>query len=1212
MHQAHVVILTAISLEYQAAKQVDAGAWEGSRWEEAMGPNALPVAFRTFRGKGGRPLRVMVAQSGDMGGVAAVNALVQLVDKYKPRCVAMCGVCAGHPGKTNLGDVIAPERLFFHDTGKREPDGVKQDLKMYNLRDDWKVALEHFDFAARFQNEHWWKKRPVPYEWQENWVLAMLQQGVADPAAHPEREMCCPQWGTVIKALWQSGHVQPGTLSITEEGRGRIRAILIEHLHRFPDLSPAGEVLPFKVHVAPMGSGNHVVEDEQIWDFISEHMRKTLGLDMESAAIGAVAHAQRDKHLETVVMKGVMDFANHGRDDQFKQFAARASAECLIAFLRAQIDVEVIPGVDDLLALGTEERLPEDPPPSALLQARYQVIPFHERGREVLLAELERWSDTEPPVAARLLHAEGGAGKTRLAIEWIRRRRALGWAAGFLPKDVPGDWFERLWGLGQQVVVVIDYAGSRSDLRAVLLRMVRYAQQGGAGALRRVRLLMLARNAGDWWQSLRQSDAALEAWLGVTPPWELTPLASEVDERERVFHEAAEHFARRKGMVYDRRTSVSLADIRFRRVLYLHMAALATVEGLEFKTNDLMKVVLDHEERFWETRAGLGELERSFQKTMARQVVAAATLRGGIADFGEAVRMTERILGHTLADESRELLVLLHRVYERNGAVSSMFLPGLEPDLLGEGMVLRVAAPELQEARPPADWIERVFPLEEETEVVASGFEVLGRASAEGPEVLRPWIERLLAGPLHRRGKLALQAAKAVGLRTALSVLGDVLADQLEARGDAWLAHELSAAGIPYPTVSLGRVAEWTNRTCLLELKAPEEEKILLQRAVLQNDRGNSLGGLGQHEEALKATQQSVEFFRVLAQRHPELLQPFLALCLDNLGLRFSALGQRDEALKAVSEAIELRRVLAQREPDAHLPGLASSLTNIGLRLGELGRYEEALQATEEATKSLQTLVQRDPDIFLPKLADSLNNLGIRLGDVGRHEESIDAAAKAVEIYRSLAHNRPDAFLPGLSASLSNLGVSLGALGRHEEALRADKESVELRRALADYNPDAFLPQFACSLNNQGAVLMHLNRYPEALTLIEEAVKIRRDLAPKNPDVILPDLVSSLHNKGLLLKKLARNEAALIAFEEAFDTIWPFFERSPSGFTSVLAPVIVELQSAYDVLKRRMPHLRKERIVACVSCVGFDGFFFGWLRSRKWKLPIGESEGGED
>ncbi len=355
MRQAHVVILTAITLEYQAAKKVDAGAWEGSRWEEEQGPNGLPVSFRTFRGKGGRPLRVAVAQAGGMAGVATVNALLPLVEACRPRCVAMCGVCAGHPDKTNLGDVIAPDRLFFHDMGKRQPKGLKQDLQTYNLREDWKLALEHRDFTARFQHEEWWKKRPVPYEWQENWVLAMLHQGVSDPAALPECEVHCPQWERVIESLWNSGHVEHGTLSLTETGRKRIGAILIKHRSRLPDLSPTGTVLPFKVHVAPMGSGSQVVEDEKVWGYISESMRKTLGLEMEAAAIGAVAHAQRERQLETLVMKGVMDFANHGRDDHFKEFAARASAECLIAFLRDQLDVEVIPGVDDLLVPGTEE-----------------------------------------------------------------------------------------------------------------------------------------------------------------------------------------------------------------------------------------------------------------------------------------------------------------------------------------------------------------------------------------------------------------------------------------------------------------------------------------------------------------------------------------------------------------------------------------------------------------------------------------------------------------------------------------------------------------------------------------------------------------------------------------------------------------------------------------------------------------------------------------
>jgi len=293
IHRADVVILTAIPLEYEAAMQVRAGAWKGSLWDEGTGPNGLPVAFRTFRGKDGQPLRVALALAGDMGAVAATNALLPLVEAYQPRGVAMCGVCAGRPGKTNLGDVIAADRLFFHDTGKRLPKKVQQDIKTYNLRDDWKVAIEQFDSAARFQKQAWWKNRPIPYEWQQNWVLAKLLARVKDPAALPECKEFCPQWETVIASLWKSRLVKRGELALTDKGRARIRQVLAQHRQRLPDVSPAGKLMPFKVHVAPMGSGNQVVEDKAVWSFVSEHMRKTLGLEMEAAALGAVAHAPR-------------------------------------------------------------------------------------------------------------------------------------------------------------------------------------------------------------------------------------------------------------------------------------------------------------------------------------------------------------------------------------------------------------------------------------------------------------------------------------------------------------------------------------------------------------------------------------------------------------------------------------------------------------------------------------------------------------------------------------------------------------------------------------------------------------------------------------------------------------------------------------------------------------------------------------------------------
>jgi nucleoside phosphorylase/tetratricopeptide (TPR) repeat protein len=340
-----VIVLTALTLEYKAALKVDAGASAGTQWSQST-YNGLPIAFREFQGQGGRPLRVAVAQPGGMGAIDALVVLVPLVELYKPRVVAMSGVCAGRPNKTSLGDVVAAERLYFHDTGKQLPKAIQQDIETYSLRKDWKVALEHFDFAARFRGEPWWIARPLPHSWQENWVLAKLLQGVADPSQDPESERACPQWDQVITTLWQSRDVKSGTRTLTAKGKKRIKAVLIRHRNQLPDPSPSGMSMPFKVHVAPMGSGNKVIEDPAIWSFVSEHMRTTLALEMEAAALGALVRArvQSRDGLDALVMKGIMDFADEGRDDHFKDYAAHASAECLLAFLRENLTPGPGPG----------------------------------------------------------------------------------------------------------------------------------------------------------------------------------------------------------------------------------------------------------------------------------------------------------------------------------------------------------------------------------------------------------------------------------------------------------------------------------------------------------------------------------------------------------------------------------------------------------------------------------------------------------------------------------------------------------------------------------------------------------------------------------------------------------------------------------------------------------------------------------------------------
>src|SRR6188768_2835297 len=118
--QVDVLIITAVKVEYAAALLVATGAWPGSTWTRETGPTGLEVALRTFRSKDGQPMRVALTHALEMGGVAKASAAGELIAHYKPKCLAMCGGCAGRRGEVELGDVIVADRLWTYDTGKLE------------------------------------------------------------------------------------------------------------------------------------------------------------------------------------------------------------------------------------------------------------------------------------------------------------------------------------------------------------------------------------------------------------------------------------------------------------------------------------------------------------------------------------------------------------------------------------------------------------------------------------------------------------------------------------------------------------------------------------------------------------------------------------------------------------------------------------------------------------------------------------------------------------------------------------------------------------------------------------------------------------------------------------------------------------------------------------------------------------------------------------
>ncbi|HEX2573143.1 MAG TPA: TIR domain-containing protein, partial [Polyangia bacterium] len=571
---------------------------------------------------------------------------------------------------------------------------------------------------------------------------------------------------------------------------------------------------------------------------------------------------------------------------------------------------------------------PAKPGPASLLVARYQVVPFFEPGRAKLIAELRAWAVDAAPARARLLHGAGGMGKTRLFIHWCGQLRKEGWRAGFLRTETPSERFGALIDDERPTLVVVDYAEMRQGLVELLQLVAKRRGDGGRG---RLRVVLLAREIGDWWTALRTSDGAVQGLLDDHAPLVLAPLAQAREEREQRFHEALKCFAAMIGKPIENVITPSLEDERYDRVLYVHMAALRALEGGEVQAETLLGDALDHEERFWLMQLPAGEraaLKGRKSKERVALTMAALTLLGGVRDRGQLRALVRRVIGV----EDEELQLLLRDLYP--GGREGRYVSGLEPDLLGEVLVHRVLEL-LQQAGEASGYLAAVFDGAGEQEV-EMGFVVLGRLSERYPDDAGVWIAQVLGGDVMSRAPPALAAAKALGKKTAHARVGAELARALERAGTIELAQRLEEAELPDQTVSLREVGMWVMKLQLVPLPEGADMEALAERARVLNNLGARQSDLGQREEALASSRESVALRRELAQARPDAFLPALASSLNNLSTHQSDLGQREEALASSREAVEIRRKLAQAQPDAFLPALASSLNNLSTHQSDL------------------------------------------------------------------------------------------------------------------------------------------------------------------------------------------------------------------------------------------------------------------------------------
>ena len=767
--------------------------------------------------------------------------------------------------------------------------------------------------------------------------------------------------------------------------------------------------------------------------------------------------------------------------------------------------------------------------PGRLLAPARRIVPFV--GRTTELASLLDWCTGPEATAVRVVSGPRGVGKTRLAREAAHAMAHAGWTCLDVPDGAEPAALAAVPD-GAPALLVLDDAETRGPALAELLRV---AARGRNGALR---ILLVARDVGQWFNRLTATDLAVRALL--EPARAVDDLRAEVLQGQvdaRLVAAFVEPYAHALGLTVPR-VAVASVPGGGAPMLDLHAAALCAVMRthvrrprgvLPVDVSDALDELLEHERWTWFRSAEESGLlgEAGFLPEAIDALVAAATLTG-VRTPDAAERLVRRVTAvvpgvrtGAEADVGRWLLDLDPR----------RALPGrlVDPHLLAE--------------------------LTDTPGLLGACLAGVGAPSARRAALRVAGIvaERLDGRPDARPD------ARPDDTSSALDQLGAVVAALPE---DADLLRTVSGA-FPHPSLALGELrAELTLRTLAA---TPHDHPA--RRAEALRDVGSALGEVGRAVDAEQYERRALELFRELCASDPHRFRPRVATLLANLGRTLSDQGRPLEALRCEEESVGLLRLTDADHPGVVTLDLTMAVSNLAVTFAELGQPLAALAPSREAVGLWRELAGRNPDRFTWALALSLMNVARRLLELDRGAEALRAAEESLEIRRRLAVVDPDEHLPGLGDSLQVMGSVLLDQGRGEETLRHLEEAVEIRRRTAQENPGRYLADLAHSLQALGTQLSDLGRRDEALDLLREAVDVQRRLAADSPGRYAPELAGALSALGVTCSRLDRAQDALNAEREAIRTWRELVGTDPHRYRSRLARSLTNLSSIFAALR---------------------------------------------
>jgi tetratricopeptide (TPR) repeat protein len=676
--------------------------------------------------------------------------------------------------------------------------------------------------------------------------------------------------------------------------------------------------------------------------------------------------------------------------------------------------------------------------PSRLLHAQHRFIAFTGRSEE--MHRLRQWRESPIPVRIMLVHAPGGHGKTRLALEFTEDSARTGWRTWHARHaHDPAERGTPVYAVGAsggRHLVVADYA-DRWSHRALHALCASAASDPGEG----VRLLLMSRTLRGWWALRGELDdlAVDHADLNLQP-------IEVPGGRAALFEAAKSQFAGLFEVPLERTgpTPRSIDTEQYASVLAIHMAALAAVPAEDEpdrppeEIDEVAAFLLAREIRNWER---LRVAERDFLSgyRALTQAVFTAVLTGPHADYREAHGALRRT---GIGDNLDQLLDDHRALYPP--ADDRYSLEPLYPDRLAEDF-LGLLTPGHGVSFHTNPW------------AAIAPADLLRRQTGEEPFAYTAQALIFLAAAASRWPHLTQTLTRVLQADPALGVLGGGAALHAIATAPGLDVETLEQVAEHLPSMSsldLGPGAE-AIVSAITDRRLAESEYSPTVRAYLLWEVAKRRIRIGDFQGADEAGSAAVAYLRLLAdedpQQHVASLSSALALYAQALGARL----QFDEAVGIIKEAEQLSRRF--QEPwgpinQSHLVQIVSIKSGV---LQGAGRIDEAREAAEEVDAILASLPEGEPE-RLATMANASLTRALALRRQGRLDEALTVIREACDRFERERSEDDEESLVGLTRLLFNYGAIAGEAGHYEEAHGPLSRVVELCEVLEPRSPGLF------------------------------------------------------------------------------------------------------------------------------------------------------------